>query len=114
MIQGPGTGEAAGSRRRVYELTIAKGGLKAPRAAGTCTPVDWNTPLPDQFQNQTQKHCIDRETRRGPSVLVQLDAVSIAAFTKFFLSGWTARSSTKPASPGYLTLIWNTHPISPT
>lgn len=70
----------------VYELTIAKGGLKAPRPAGTCTPLDWNTPLPDQLQNQTQKQCIDRETRRGPSVLVQLDAVSIAAFIKFFLS----------------------------
>lgn len=71
----------------VYDLTVAKGGLKAPRfAAGSCTPFDWNTPLSDQLQSGTQKHCIDRETRRGASVMVQLDAMSIDAFVKFFLS----------------------------
>lgn len=70
----------------VYELMVAKSGLKAPRfAAGTCTPFDWNTPLPDQLRSQTQKHCIDSETRKGTSVVVQLDALSIDAFIKFFL-----------------------------
>lgn len=30
----------------VYELTVAKGGLKAPRfAPGSCTPIDWSRPL---------------------------------------------------------------------
>ena len=71
----------------VYDLTVAKGGLKAPRfAAGSCTPFDWNAPLPDQLQTQTRRRCIDRETRRGASVIVQLDAISIDAFIKFFLS----------------------------
>lgn len=71
----------------VYDLTVAKGGLKARRfAAGSCMPFDWNTPLPDQLQRQTQKHCMDRETRRGASVIVQLDAMSVDAFIKFFLS----------------------------
>jgi len=71
----------------VYELKVENGGLKAPRfTAGSCTPFDWNIPLPDQLQNQTQEHCIDRETRRGSIVLVQLDAMSINAFIKFFLS----------------------------
>ena len=71
----------------VYELTVAKDGLKAPRfAAGSCTPFDWNIPLPDQLQSPTQKHCIDRETRRGANVLVQLDGMSIDGFIKFFLS----------------------------
>src|SRR5262249_20733417 len=68
----------------VYDLTVAKDGIKAPRfTAGNCVPFDWNTPLPDQLQSQTQKHCIDRETRRGASVIVQLDAMSIDAFIKF-------------------------------
>ena len=50
----------------VYDLTIAKGGLKAPRfATGTCTPVDWNTPLPDQLQTPTVQHCIDRQRGEG-------------------------------------------------
>ena len=71
----------------VYDLTVAAGGLKARRfAAGTCVPFDWNIPLPDQLRNQTQKHCIDRETRRESSVLLQLDGMSIGAFIKFFLS----------------------------
>jgi uncharacterized protein (TIGR03435 family) len=71
----------------VYELTVAKDGLKAPRfTTGSCTPFDWNTPLSDQLQSQTQKHCVDRETRRGVSVFVQLDAMSVDAFIKFFLS----------------------------
>lgn len=71
----------------VYDLTVAKGGLKAPRfAAGRCTPFDWNLPLPDQLQSQSQNRCIDRETRRGASVVVQLDAMAIDAFIKFFLS----------------------------
>jgi uncharacterized protein (TIGR03435 family) len=70
----------------VYNLTIARGGLKAPRfATGRCMPVDWNTPLPDQLQTPTLQHCIDRTTRRGASVIVQFDAASIDAFIKFFL-----------------------------
>jgi uncharacterized protein (TIGR03435 family) len=70
----------------VYDLTIARGGLKAPRfATGRCMPVDWNTPIPDQLQTQTLQHCIDRTTTRGASVIVQFDAASIDAFIKFFL-----------------------------
>lgn len=70
----------------VYDLTVAKGGLKAPRfASGSCVPVDWNMPLPDPLQSQTQKHCIDTSTSRGTSMIVQFDAVSIDAFIKFFL-----------------------------
>jgi len=50
----------------VYELTVARGGLKALRfIAGNCTPVDWNTPLPGRLQTQTQQHGIDRTTMRG-------------------------------------------------
>jgi len=71
----------------VYELTVAKGGLKVPRfAAGSCTPIDWNRPLPDQIQSQAEKHCVDRVTGRGANAILQLDGIGVAALIKIFLS----------------------------
>jgi uncharacterized protein (TIGR03435 family) len=70
----------------VYELTVAKGGLKAPRFTGNCTPWDWNRPLRDQMQDPKQEHCVDRTTGKGARVMVQLDAMSVDAFIKFFPS----------------------------
>lgn len=99
----------------VYELTVARGGLKAPRfIAGNCTPVDWNTPLPGRLQTQTQQHCIDRTTMRGAIAIIQADAISINAFIKFFVYRLDRPVIDKPVSRGYLTFTLNTHPTKPT
>jgi uncharacterized protein (TIGR03435 family) len=69
----------------VYELTVAKGGLKLPRfRPGECIPIDW-TKVPVVLPPD-QKNCINRTTRKGADMIVQLDASSIEAFSKLVLS----------------------------
>jgi uncharacterized protein (TIGR03435 family) len=70
----------------VYELTVASGGLKAPRfQPGNCTPVDFTRPPETLDLSPGPNPCIDRETRRGADVIVQDDGMSIDAFSKFVL-----------------------------
>jgi uncharacterized protein (TIGR03435 family) len=71
----------------VYELTVAKSGLKAPRyARGSCTPFDWAHPVPGQEPAPGQKFCAGSVTRKGAIATAQLDAMSMAAFAKTFLA----------------------------
>jgi uncharacterized protein (TIGR03435 family) len=70
----------------VYELTVAKSGLKAPRfTPGSCTPFDWARPVPGQEPAPGQKFCAGKVERKGAIATAQLDAMSMDAFTKTFL-----------------------------
>jgi uncharacterized protein (TIGR03435 family) len=70
----------------IYELTVAKSGLKAPRfVPGSCTPFDWARPVPGQQPAPGQKFCTGAVARKGAIATAELDATSMDAFTKSFL-----------------------------
>jgi uncharacterized protein (TIGR03435 family) len=79
----------------VYELTVAKGGLRMHRfKEGTCDPVDLvkfvsqyppSPSLPDAPPGQ--KYCRARGTMSGPNVTEDYQGTTLDAYIKFALRG---------------------------
>ena len=67
----------------VYTLTAAKGGIKMPRAPeGNCTPLDI-TQFPPPELGTGKRYCrTNLNQRKGPNVIVDIEAMSIDDFCK--------------------------------